>query len=72
MIPIMGGDELEKLNIWLKEMNALNLETVHAFYSAVFGDLARHLQARFDTLVKDNGTWPTVGFASILVSTIHV
>lgn len=72
LMPVMGGDEVEKLDMKLKEMNVPNLDSVHVFYSSVFGNPPRHLQARFDDLIKDIGTWPTVGSTSIMFSVIGV
>ena len=72
LMPVMGGDEVEKLDMKLKEMNVPNLDSVHVFYSSVFGNPPWHLQTRFDDLIKDIGSWPTVGFASIMFSVIVV
>ena len=60
--PVMGGEEVEKLDMKLKEMNVPNLDSLHVFYNSVFGDPPNKLQARFSTLIRDIGTWPSVGY----------
>ena len=71
-MPVMGGDEVKKLNMKLKEMNVPNLDSVHIFYSSVFGYPPRQLQGKFDSLIKDIGSWPTVGQGSLSFSSNHV
>ena len=61
-MPVMGGEEVKKLNMKLNEMNVPNIDSVHVFYSSVFGNPPRHLHARFNDLIRDIGTWPTVSF----------
>ena len=62
LMPVMGGDEVEKLNTKLKEMNVPNIDSVNVYYSLVVGNPPRHLHARFHELIRDIGTWPTVSF----------
>ena len=58
--PLLGGEEVGKLDTKLKEMHVPSLDFVHVFYSSVFDTPPLHLNRRFAHLLRDIGTWPSV------------
>ena len=58
--PLMGADEVMKLDLKLKEMNITTLDSLYVFYSDMFPNPPPHAEHEFTNLLRCVGAWPTV------------
>ena len=63
LAPVIGQDEVKKLDAKLHEINIPNLDSVHVFYSSMFSSPPPHLEDKFTELLRDIGDWPSVRVA---------
>ena len=68
--PLMGRGEVVKLDTKLREMNVVNLDSLHVFYSSMFSSPPPQFENEFADLLLAIGSWPRVSlslyFTSIL------
>ena len=56
-----------KLDTKLREMNVVNLDSLHVFYSSMFSSPPPHLENEFADLLSAIGSWPQVTLVSLVV-----
>ena len=62
--PLMGRGEVVKLDTKLREMNVVNLDSLHVFYSSMFSSPPPQLENEFADLLMAIGSWPEVSLFS--------
>jgi hypothetical protein len=58
--PLMGRGEVVKLDTKLREMNVVNLDSLHVFNSSMFSSPPPELENEFADLLMAIGSWPAV------------
>ena len=56
-----------KLDTKLREMNVVNLDSLHVFYSSMFSSPPPQLENEFADLLMAIGSWPQVTLFSLAV-----
>ena len=60
LTPLIGQDEVERMDSKLKELNVKGLDTLKVFYTSMFPSPPYHMESKFADLLRDIGAWPTV------------
>ena len=59
-MPLIGPEEVNRLEIKLKELKVKGLDTLQVFYTSMFPNPPPHLENEFADLLRDIGSWPMV------------
>ena len=59
-IPLLGPEEVDRLNSKLRELKVKGIYSQQVFYSSMFPSPPSHVEAEFADLLRDIGSWPTV------------
>ena len=60
LTPLIGPEEVDKMDSKLKEMHMKGLDGLQVFYTSMFPSPPSKLEAEFADLLRDIGAWPQV------------
>ena len=60
LAPLIGPEEVERLDRKLKDLKVKGLDSLHVFYTSMFPSPPSHMESKFADLLRDIGAWPTV------------
>ena len=60
LMPLIGPEEVNRLDMKLKELKVKGLDTMQVFYTSMFPNPPPHLENKFADLLRDIGSWPMV------------
>ena len=64
--PLMGEEEVERLQAKLLDMNLTHLDSMQVFFTSMFPSPPPHSERQFSDLLRDIGSWPLVCYNLIL------
>ena len=62
LTPLIGPEEVDKMDSKLKEMHMKGLDSLQVFYTSMFPSPPSKLEAEFADLLRDIGAWPQVHY----------
>ena len=71
-LPLIGPEEVNRLEIKLKELKVKGLDTLQVFYTSMFPNPPPHLENQFADLLRDIGSWPMVCIATLSLNGLPV
>jgi len=70
LTPLIGPEEVDKMDCKLKEMHMKGLDSLQVFYTSMFPSPPLKLEAEFADLLRDIGAWPQTADEYVLLSLI--